>query len=270
MLCSGICSGAQPYLAILVRSFFPERTLVAVTDGLKTQESFLQDAETWLAFASGARGSKPAAEQRFGQQLPNDRPLFYPAWEILPHESKLPHADVISERLETLVRLNDNSALGGTHSSFIVTNVVALMQRTFGAEVLRKRTRQLNRGDRMDPLELMEQLQQQGYEPEAKVTQKGETSLRGGIDVYRPQVRGLCIGVFGDELESLRHSIRSPKFPKRKSSAQRFHPRENWHSLGQSTRMKPRTRCRTPRSHWPPSLIICLPTQSFCCANPNC
>ena len=32
---------------------------------------------------------------------------FYPAWEILPHEGKLPHADVISDRLQTLVALSD-------------------------------------------------------------------------------------------------------------------------------------------------------------------
>ena len=31
-------------------------------------------------------------------------PLFYPAWDVLPHEGKLPHADTISDRLETLVR----------------------------------------------------------------------------------------------------------------------------------------------------------------------
>ncbi|MEO8428316.1 MAG: transcription-repair coupling factor [Verrucomicrobiota bacterium] len=81
------------------------------------------------------------------------------------------------------------------------------MQRTFRAETLRERTRQLNRGNRMDPLELLEQLQQQGYEPEAKVTQKGETSLRGGIlDIYPPTSPWpVRLEFFGDELESLRH-----------------------------------------------------------------
>ena len=66
---------------------FPQRPVVVVTENLKTQESFQQDLETWL-------GSSP---------------LFYPTWEILPHEGKLPHADVISDRLQTLVALSDNS-----------------------------------------------------------------------------------------------------------------------------------------------------------------
>jgi transcription-repair coupling factor (superfamily II helicase) len=50
---------------------------------------------------------------------------FYPAWEILPHESRLPHADVISERLETLVALQQPDT-----APLIVTSVVALQQRT--------------------------------------------------------------------------------------------------------------------------------------------
>ena len=33
---------------------------------------------------------------------------FYPSWEVLPHETRLPHADVISERLETLVHLTQH------------------------------------------------------------------------------------------------------------------------------------------------------------------
>src|SRR5256885_16623347 len=65
----------------------PQRTIVAVTENLKTQESFQQDLETWLGAS----------------------PLFYPAWEIFPHEGKLPPADVISDRLQTLIALADKS-----------------------------------------------------------------------------------------------------------------------------------------------------------------
>ena len=68
------------------------------------------------------------------------RSFFYPAWEILPHESKLPHADVISERLETLV------ALGQPSAPLIVANVVALLQRTFAPAALLNGTKTLKRG----------------------------------------------------------------------------------------------------------------------------
>ena len=68
---------------------------------------------------------------------------------------------------------------------FVVTSVTALLQRTFAADDLKQRTRALQRGDRADPLDLVEWLGAQGYEPEAQVTQKGAIALRGGIlDVY--------------------------------------------------------------------------------------
>ena len=95
--CDAVSASAQPFLAALLRHLFPTRPLVVVTDGLKTQESFHQDVSTWTSFLA-ADAEKPGHD--------NLAPLFYPAWETLPHESKLPHADIISERLETLVALS--------------------------------------------------------------------------------------------------------------------------------------------------------------------
>ncbi len=174
-----------------------------MTDGLKTQESFQQDVETW-AFADRR---SPIANRQF----------FYPAWEILPHEGKLPHVDVISERLETLVALQDFSegrvprapdlGVAELRPPIIVTSVIALLQKTFPAETLREHARKLQRGDRINPLDLIEWLEEQGYEPEARVTQKGEIALRGGIlDVYPfTSPWPVRLEFFGDELESLRH-----------------------------------------------------------------
>src|SRR5439155_12240761 len=85
---SGVPPAAYAFVTALVRKKFPDRPIVAVAEGLKAQEGLQQDIETWLP-----------------------KPLFFPAWEVLPHESKLPHVDVISDRLETLMRLSD-SALG--------------------------------------------------------------------------------------------------------------------------------------------------------------
>ena len=186
--CAGVATSAQPFLAALLQQLFPKRPLVIVTDGLKTQESFQQDLETWLPVAVC-------------------KPLFYPAWETLPHEDKLPHADVISERLETLVALSQPaSAIGNAPSAMVVTSVAALLQRTFAPEDLRHRTRALARGDRANPLDLVEWLEEQGYEPEAQVTQRGEFAMRGGIvDVFPPTTPWpVRLEFFGDELESLR------------------------------------------------------------------
>ena len=148
--CEGVSGSAQPFFAVLLRHLFPERPLVVVTAGLRTQESFHQDIETWRRV--DLENLKP--------QISNLKSLFYPAWETLPHEAKLPHADVISERLETLVAL---SAWAGAKSEtrnapppLIVTSVAALLQRTFRPETVGERTRRLAKGDHFDPLDLVE------------------------------------------------------------------------------------------------------------------
>ena len=190
---------ARPFFAALLRQLFPQRPLVVVTDGLKTQESFHQDIGTW-------REEMRSAECGVrNEHLP--QPIFYPAWEILPHESKLPHADVISERLETLVALSGLSTLNFQLSTLVVTTVTALLQKTFPAAAIAARTRTLQRGDQLDPLDLIEWLEEQGYEPEAQVTHKGEIALRGGILDLFPLTSPWPVRLefFGNELESLRH-----------------------------------------------------------------
>jgi len=176
-----VSEGGQPAVAALLSHLFPMRTVVVVTDGLKRQEIVQQDLETWMKDSG--------------------RPFFYPAWEVLPHESRLPHADVISERLETLAALTNNKR------SLIVTNVVALMQRTFAADDLRQRTRRIKRGEQIEMLDLIEWLESQGYEPETQVTQKGTHSLRGGIIDLWPLTCPWPVRLefFGNELESLRY-----------------------------------------------------------------
>jgi len=182
---SGIAAPAHPFVAALLRQIFPQRPVVIVTENLKAQESFQQDMETWLGRS----------------------PLFYPAWEILPHEGKLPHADVISDRLQTLVALSGQSTSNQKQPTVVVTSVTALLQKTFAPSGLKSRTRPLNRGDKIAPLDLIEWLEAQGYEPEAQVTQRGEIALRGGIvDIYPPTSPWpVRVEFFGDDLESLRY-----------------------------------------------------------------
>jgi transcription-repair coupling factor (superfamily II helicase) len=202
--CTGISPSAQPFLAALLRRLFPRCPLIVVTEGLKAQEGIQQDIETWLGLAGQSKVQGPKSKVAGSAAVA--APLFYPAWEILPHEAKLPHADVISDRLETLVALAAKPADATAVAPMVVTNVMALLQRTFSAAALTTGTRTLNRGDRIEPLDLVEWLEEQGYEPEAQVTHKGEMALRGGIlDVY-PMTSPWPVRLefFGDELESLR------------------------------------------------------------------
>src|SRR5205814_8516067 len=66
----------------------------------------------------------------------SSQPLFYPAWEILPHEDKLPHSDVISERLETLIALTHHTSRITPHAPLVVTSVAAILQRSFPRQSL--------------------------------------------------------------------------------------------------------------------------------------
>ena len=186
LMFSGVAASARPFFAVLLQKIFPGRPVVVVTENLKIQESFQQDLETWLA------GSGTAL-------------LFYPAWEILPHEGKLPHADVISERLQTLVALA-GLASAPTVATMVVTSISGLLQKTYARADLKSRTRNLKPGDVLAPLDLIEFLESQGYEPEAQVSQKGEMALRGGIvDLFPPTSPWpVRLEFFGDELESLR------------------------------------------------------------------
>ncbi|MEI7730573.1 MAG: transcription-repair coupling factor [Verrucomicrobiota bacterium] len=191
---------AQPFLTILLKRLLPNRPVVVVTEGLKAQEIMHQDVITLLGTCAPALGNQ-------GNIAPAASVLFYPAWEMLPHEAKLPHADVISERLESLLSLMTLSSGIGKGVPLLVTCVTALLQRTFPPEYLRQNTRILRRGDRMEPLDLIEWLETQGYEPEVQVSHKGELALRGGIvDVYPlTSPWPVRLEFFGDELESLRY-----------------------------------------------------------------
>jgi hypothetical protein len=204
-----VSQAAQPFLAVLLRRLFSDRPLVVVTDSLRTQEAFHQDVQTWLQATGRERHGNNGAPSDPRRQTPGNA-LFYPGWEILPHEARLPHADVISERLETLVAL---SAVTGPDAGtprrpppLIVTSVAALLQRTFAPDMLRERTRVVRRGDRIDPLDLVEWLEDQAYEPEVQVNHKGEIALRGGILDIFPLTSPWPVRLefFGDELESIR------------------------------------------------------------------
>ena len=207
LTCASVNQAAQPFFAVLLQNFFPQRPIVIVTDNLKTQESFQQDLETWLALKCEVRSAKCGVGAPSTILHSPSSPLFYPAWDVLPHEGKLPHADTISDRLETLVQFSRLSILNPRPSTLIVASVTALLQKTFPPEMLRHHTRTLARGDKINPLDLIEWLEERGCEPEAQVTQKGEIALRGGILDVWPLTSPWPVRLefFGDELESLRH-----------------------------------------------------------------
>ena len=159
----GVAAAAQPFVAALLGRLFPNRPLVVVTEALRAQEQFQQDLETWLN-NNAERGTRNA-ERKTGHEVARSefrtphsalRTHFFPDWEILPHEDKLPHLDVISDRLKTLMALTEmrgaiflppsdpadskrQTAGARNVTPPIITNVVALTQRTFAPADLSRR-----------------------------------------------------------------------------------------------------------------------------------
>jgi transcription-repair coupling factor (superfamily II helicase) len=209
----GASLAAQPFLTTLLHSRFPTRPIVVVTDQLRTQETFHQDLVTWNqdAFEASDGDERPRAESDGDKQAVSNaaskpKPLFFPSWEILPHDSRLPHVDIISERLETLVGVVRSATTRSVRAPLIVASIAALLQKTFARTGFESQLRTLSRGDHVEPLDLIEWLEAAGYEPEAQVTQKGEIALRGGILDLFPLTSPWPVRLefFGDELESLR------------------------------------------------------------------
>lgn len=192
----GVCASAQPYLVAKIAERARGRPIVVVTPNLKAQESFQQDLETWLNPPSAGKKKKELVKAR-------NTTLFFPSWEILPHEDKLPHADVISERLETLQALKTSSV---KRAPIVVASVEAVTQHTYQPDQLVERSRIMRKGDTIDPLDLVEWLEDQHYDSEVQVNQKSELAMRGGIiDVFPPtSAWPVRLEFFGDELESLR------------------------------------------------------------------
>ena len=220
LTCGGVTGASHAFVAAWLHQEFPSRPIVLVAEHLKAQETLHQDLGTWLGM-SGQRSAVSGQQGPAADPIPHSL-LFFPAWETLPHEDKLPHADVISERLETLVALMANaewrmanpptgarrkdSTFAIRNSPLLTTSITALLQRTFAPVLLATRTRTLRRGERVDPLDLIEWLEDMGYDSEAQVSAKGDIALRGGIVDVFPLTSPWPVRLefFGDELESLR------------------------------------------------------------------
>jgi len=170
---NSVADAAKPFVASLL-SQISSRPILVVTDGLKSQEAFFNDLQTLL----------PGVQ-------------FYPAWETLPHEDKLPHADTIADRLKVLTNLN---------GPVTVASVPALMQRTFAPEYFLSLRKEIRLGQTLELQQLLDTLTELGYRAEYQVTEPGDMAMRGGIVDFFPIDREepVRVELSGDEIESIR------------------------------------------------------------------
>ena len=168
-----MADAAKPFATSLL-SQISNRPILVVTDGLKSQEAFFNDLQTLL----------PGVQ-------------FYPAWETLPHEDVLPHADTIADRLKALTNLN---------APVTVASVQALMQRTFAPEYFMSLRKEVHLGQTLELQDFLNTLTELGYHAEYQVNDPGDMAMRGGLVDFFPLDRGEPVRVefSGNEIESIR------------------------------------------------------------------
>lgn len=112
--------------------------------------------------------------------LDNDLPIFcFPDWEVLPYDSFSPLGEIISERLQTLYRLQSQTR------GILIVSVNCLLQRLAPREQLLSECFSLSIGDSLSLEETCLSLDTLGYQNVHAVQEYGEYSVRGSIlDIF--------------------------------------------------------------------------------------
>ena len=154
-----------------------------------------------------------AAMTRMADALAFFRPdveiLTFPAWDCLPYDRVSPNSEIVSRRIDTLVRLaqlRDTPPVGSAQPRVVLTTVNALLQRVPEAALLQSARFAVRTGETLDIDALTAFLNTNGYIRSDTVMEPGEYALRGGlVDVFPAGSREpLRLDLFGDTLERIR------------------------------------------------------------------
>jgi len=168
---------------------------------LALAEAVALDARPWAMVTSDARElERLAAELRFygGPQL---EILTLPDWEILPYDQFSPHADIVSERLRTLARLER------FRRGILLLTADSLATRLPPVSYVHARSFDLHRGGALAIEPLRRRLSEAGYAAVSQVHSPGEYALRGSLFDVWPMGTDTPVRVdlLDDRIDSLRH-----------------------------------------------------------------
>jgi len=163
------------------------------------QVSQASEAPILILCNDSESASRLRREIRFfaGDQLPV---LLFPDWETLAYDSFSPHQDIVSQRLETLYRLQ------AMRRGVLVVPVATAMQRIAPKGFVGGNVFWLEAGQRLDPDQMRAQLIDAGYALVDTVYEHGEFAVRGAIIDLYPMGSSLPlrIDLFDDEIDTLR------------------------------------------------------------------
>ena len=137
--------------------------------------------------------------------LPEIEVVGLPAWDCLPYDRVSPNSQIVSRRIDSLIKLAESRAAGSA-PRIVITTVNALLQRVPLPALLQGARFTAKTGDSIDLDKLTAFLEANGYGRSDTVMEPGEYALRGGIiDVYPAGNREpLRLDLFGDVLERIR------------------------------------------------------------------
>ncbi|MGM0553317.1 MAG: transcription-repair coupling factor [Pseudomonadota bacterium] len=184
-------------------------------DGFQVWSGLNVSAATLALARSGAGGERPLlvitesneAADRWQEEWDfftagSDLPLLrLPDWETLPFDVFSPHEDIISERLRTLYHLPAFAR------GIVLMPVSTLMQRLPPRAWLTGQGLSLRTGQRLDRMDLRDNLANAGYSAVQQVISHGEFAARGEILDLFPMgaEQPVRIEFLDDEIDSLRY-----------------------------------------------------------------
>jgi transcription-repair coupling factor (superfamily II helicase) len=144
-----------------------------------------------------------ALEQALSFFAPNVRVVTFPAWDTVPYDRIGPHSDIVARRMATLAKL---ALSARKHPTVVLTTVNAIVQRVPSRAFIKRTTKALAPGQRIDMARLTQRLALMGYTRSGTVMEAGEYAVRGGIlDLYPPgRSSPVRLDFFGDTLETVK------------------------------------------------------------------
>ncbi len=151
----------------------------------------------------------PADLTRFADELswidPQLRCAVFPDWETLPYDAMSPHPDLVSERLESLYRLQ--SADPDDKPDVLIATAVTAAQRIAPRSYIASSTFFFDKGQTISTQKLEESFVAAGYGRVEQVVAPGEFCVRGGIVDIFPMGADvpLRLDLFDDEIDAIRY-----------------------------------------------------------------
>ena len=137
---------------------------------------------------------------------PDVEVVTLPAWDCLPYDRVSPHGDIMSTRINALLRLLEWKDDGLYKPRILLTTVSAAIQRVVPPDMLMAAQITARKGGKLSDTHLKKFLAENGYMRSETVREAGEFAMRGDIiDIFPPGYESpVRIDLFGDEVESIR------------------------------------------------------------------